>query len=125
MTIHIIYIGIIILLLLLLMMVWSAHHKNSTFLLSINCLVAEMFLDETRYYGLKSIFDAFILDEKQPINTDRIDKDNFDENRTYWISSAFQVEKATQNMMLSEVGNSYEELAHTLNIKFIEQKNSK
>ncbi len=115
MSAHIVYIAIIAILLLLLWMVWRAHISNSTILLNINCLVAEMFLDETRYQGLKLIFDAFIGNEDQPGNQREFDKTDFEKNRTYWLSSAYQVEKATQNLMLSETDNGYDALAHILN----------
>lgn len=122
MSIHIVYIVIIILLLSLLWMVWRAHVINGHNLLNINCVVAEMLLDETRYQGIKLIFDTFIHDEKQPINQQAFDKGDFDKNRTYWLSTAFQTEKATQNLMLGEAGNGYETLAYVLNSKITQEK---
>jgi hypothetical protein len=100
--IHVLYIAVILILLAFVLMTWRAHINSGTALSRVNCLVAEMFLDHSRYASIGKIFADFINDNRQPINRSSLEHGDFNASRQYWLSSAFQIEKATQQLMVSE-----------------------
>jgi hypothetical protein len=113
-TFHILYIAVIVVLLLLLAMVWVAHSRNGAALVRVNCVVAEMLLEQSRYEQVRRRFSEFMKDDRQPLNNNKPGKADFDMNRIYWISSAFQIEKATQILMIDEGPSGYQGLAEAV-----------
>lgn len=102
MWMHIVYLATIAILLGALVLVWFAHISNGRKLIKINSLCAEMFLDEFRYNGIRVQFLALLFNERQPMMQQDITTENFDTSRAYWVSTAYQVEKSTENMLLYE-----------------------
>ena len=100
--IHVAYVSVILVLIVLVLAAFRANSNNGTALLRVNCVVAEMFFDEARYGAVRQKFLNFIDDERRPIEQHPSEKADFEANRLYWISSAFQIEKATQTLMVSD-----------------------
>ena len=58
------------------------------------------------------------------MNNDISQHENFEENYKYWISTAYQIEKATEQMMLYESGSQHETLARVLHNKIVSERTS-
>ena len=78
-----------------------------------------------RYNGIKLQFEALIYDKLIPMNQDKDKYSDFEKNYMYWLSTTFQVEKVTEQIMLYEQGDDYKTLAHVLHNKFVSEAETK